>query len=200
MTTPAELERLAVQQAKLERRYSEPHRRYHGLTHVRHVLGVVDHLTMVAADAPAVRLAAWFHDAVYEPGRDDNERRSADLAAETLLALGADHALVSEVARLVLVTEDHVTEEDDRNAMVLSDADLAILGAGPEEYDAYVAAVRQEYSHVPDDAFTHGRRQVLLSLAERENIYATHWGRGHLEAPARANLARELLSLSAAAG
>jgi predicted metal-dependent HD superfamily phosphohydrolase len=200
MTTPAELERLAVEQGKLERRYSESHRRYHDLTHVRHVLAVVDHLTLVAADVSAVRLAAWFHDAVYEPGRDDNERRSADLAAETLLTLGADHALVSEVARLVLVTEDHVAGVDDRNAMVLSDADLSILAATADAYDAYVAAIRQEYAHVPDSAFAHGRRQVLLSLADRDNLYATHWGRDHLEAAARANLARELQSLAAAAG
>jgi predicted metal-dependent HD superfamily phosphohydrolase len=197
MTTAAELERLAVEQAKLERRYREPGRRYHDLAHVQQVLGVVDHLAPVAADAAAVRLAAWFHDAVYEPTRDDNERRSADLAAETLLALGADHALVQEVARLVLVTEDHVVDADDRNAIVLSDADLSILGADPKRYDAYAAAVRAEYAHLSDDTFARGRIQVLRSVAERESIYASHWGREHLEGPARANLAREQESLAA---
>ncbi|MDH4159185.1 MAG: metal-dependent phosphohydrolase [Actinomycetota bacterium] len=197
MTTPTELERLAVEQAKLERRYREPQRRYHDLAHVHQVLGIVELLTMVAADVSAVRLAAWFHDAVYEPARDDNEQRSADLAAETLLALGADHALVQEVARLVLVTEDHRPDPDDRNAMVLSDADLSILAADPDDYDAYAAAVRAEYAHVADEAFARGRTEILLSVSGREHIYATHWGREHLDAPARANLARELESLSA---
>jgi len=200
MTTPAELERLAVEQAKLERRYREPQRRYYTLTHVHQVLGTVDHLSIVAADASAVRLGAWFHDAGYEPERDDNEHRSADLAAETLLALGADHALVQEVARLVLVTEDHRADPEDRNAMVLCDADLSILAASEDDYDAYVAAVREEYAHVADAAFAHGRRQVLLSLAERDSLFATHWGRDHLETAARANLARELASWQVAAG
>ncbi len=196
MPTSAELERLAVEQGGLERRYGETQRRYHDLAHVQQVLGVVDHLTMVAADVAAVRLAAWFHDAVYEPSRDDNERRSADLAAETLLRIGADHALVQEVARLVLVTENHVADPDDRNAMVMCDADLSILAADPDDYDAYAAAVRAEYTHVPDETFARGRTQILQSVSEREHIYATHWGREHLEGPARANLARELETLS----
>lgn len=195
MTTPAELERLAVESGRLVPRYSEPQRRYHDLSHVRRVLDVVETLHVLAADLPAVRLAAWFHDSVYEPGRDDNERRSADLAAETLLGIGADHALVHEVARLVLLTEDHRVAPDDRNGMVLSDADLAILGAPPEEYDRFATAVRDEYAHVPHELFVGGRLAVLRSLADREHIYATHWGRDHLEPAARSNLAREIADL-----
>lgn len=199
MTTPAELERLAVESGRLIPRYSEAQRRYHDLSHVQRVLEVVETLHVLAADLPAVRLAAWFHDSVYEPGRDDNERRSADLAAETLLRVGADHALVQEVARLVLLTEEHRVAPDDRNGMVLSDADLAILGAPTEEYDRFAAAVREEYAHVPPDEFVRGRIAVLRSLADRDHIYATHWGRDHLEPAARSNLAREIAELATAA-
>jgi predicted metal-dependent HD superfamily phosphohydrolase len=197
MTTPAELERLAVDQARLTRRYSEPQRRYHTLDHVQRVLEVVDSLAPLAADHAVVRLAAWFHDSVYEPGRDDNERRSADLAADTLLGLGADHALVAEVARLVRLTEDHVVGSDDHNGMVLSDADLAILGAPTEEYDQFSAAVREEYAHVPYEAFTRGRVAVLRSIAERDQIYCTDWAREQWDTVARANLAREIAALAA---
>lgn len=195
--TAATFEERAVDHGALRSRYAEEQRRYHTLTHVQRVLDVVDSLADRAADSATVRLAAWFHDAVYVPGQDDNERRSADLAAETLLDLGADHALVAEVSRLVLLTEDHVVDSADRNGQVLSDADLAILGAPAAEYDAFAAAVREEYAHVPHQLYVVGRSAILRSIAGREQIYCTDWARAQWDAAARANLAREIAELEA---
>src|SRR4051794_22476684 len=61
--------------------YSEPHRHYHNLEHIAEMLRVVDRLSKFAADPDAVRLAVWFHDAVYDPRAKDNEKLSAILAA-----------------------------------------------------------------------------------------------------------------------
>ena len=47
------------------------------------MLAHLDMLADEADDIDAVRLAAWFHDAVYEPGAD-NEEASAALAAAVL--------------------------------------------------------------------------------------------------------------------
>lgn len=193
--TAAELEQRAIERGRLRARYAEPQRRYHTLTHVQRVLDVVDSLAGLTADHATVRLAAWFHDAVYVPGRDDNERLSADLAADTLLGLGVDHALVAEVSRLVLLTEDHVVDAADRNGQVLSDADLAILGAPEAEYDAFASAVREEYAHVPHALYVNGRSAILRSIAGRERIYSTEWARSQWDAAARANLAREIAAL-----
>ncbi|MGV7705362.1 HD domain-containing protein, partial [Mycobacterium kansasii] len=87
-------------------------------------------------DREAVELAAWFHDAVYEIGRDDNEDRSAALARQ-LLAESTDR---DEVARLVLATKSHKVAADDVNAAVLSDADLSVLGAPALRYRQYADA------------------------------------------------------------
>ena len=76
-------------------------------------------------DREAVELAAWFHDAIYEIGRDDNEDRSAELARELL----ASSPIRDEVARLVLVTKTHKVADDDVNGAVLCDADLSVLGS-----------------------------------------------------------------------
>ena len=64
------------------------------------MLNAVDRLSPGSHDQ-AIRLAAWFHDAVYAPGRDDNEERSAFVAAEALEIAGASPSLISEVVRLV---------------------------------------------------------------------------------------------------
>src|SRR5215207_4081399 len=154
-------------------RWSEPHRRYHGMDHLRAVLDAVDELAGVAADPDAVRLAAWFHDAVYTGRPGEDERASGQLAASTLPALGVDAAQVAEVVRLVELTATHEPAPDDVNGAVLCDADLAILGGDPAEYATYAAAVRDEYAHIPDDQFRAGRIEVLGRLTAHEPLYRT---------------------------
>lgn len=176
-------------------RYAEPHRRYHTLRHVEHVLEVADVLSDGVA-TEAVRWAAWLHDVVYDTRAADSEERSAAFARERLPALGVAGATVEEVARLVLATKTHVAGT--AGAMVLLDADLAILAADERTYDAYAAAVREEYGWVPDDTWVAGRRRVLTTFFDRPAIFSTERMRAEAEPFARANLARELASLGGA--
>src|SRR3954466_1141667 len=62
--------------------YSAPARHYHNLEHLAEMFGVADRLALETDDPGAVRLAVWFHDAVYDPRANDNEARSAELAGE----------------------------------------------------------------------------------------------------------------------
>jgi predicted metal-dependent HD superfamily phosphohydrolase len=181
--------------AELEARWAEPHRRYHTTTHLRAVLGAIEPLAHLAGDAGAVRLAAWFHDAVYDgrPGWD--EERSAQLAQARLPACGVAPERVDEVVRLVRVTADHSYEAGDTDAAVLCDADLAVLGGTPEDYAAYARAVRAEYRHVPDDLFRAGRSAVLRRLLANDRLYGTALARDLWDRRARENMARELAAL-----
>ncbi|MFI7703711.1 metal-dependent phosphohydrolase [Nonomuraea sp. NPDC049480] len=183
--------------AELIARWAEPHRRYHDLDHLAAVLDAIDRLPAEAGDAAAVRLAAWFHDAVYDgrPGWD--EERSAQLAQSRLPRCGVPAARVAEVARLVRLTAAHDTlTGGDANGAVLCDADLAVLGG--RGYAAYAAAIRQEYAHVPDDLFRKGRSEVLRRLLATERLYRTARARDLWEDRARANMAAELAALAAA--
>jgi predicted metal-dependent HD superfamily phosphohydrolase len=184
--------------AALLARYEEPHRRYHTVEHLEEVLAWIDELAPLAADPAAVELAAWYHDAVYDaaaPG-GESERRSADLAVEELLALGRPPGLVGEVRRLVLLTAGHEVGAGDRDGSVLADADLSILGAEPDRYARYVADVRAEYAHVPDDAWATGRAAVLAGFAARSRLYRTDVAHERLDTAARRNLAWERRALS----
>jgi predicted metal-dependent HD superfamily phosphohydrolase len=173
-------------------RWSEPHRRYHDIDHLRAVLRAIDELARHASDADAVRLAAWFHDAVYRgrPGRD--ERESAELAASILPSLGVEAARVTEVIRLVELTATHQPAPADANGAVLCDADLAVLGGDPDAYAAYAAAVRAEYEHVPDGEFRTGRIAVLERFASRDPLFHTSTARNRWEPIARRNIDTEL--------
>jgi predicted metal-dependent HD superfamily phosphohydrolase len=173
-------------------RWSEPHRRYHDLQHLAVVLSIVDELGGPAA----VRLAAWYHDAVYDPRAADNEEHSARLAADTLTALAVRPDLVDEVARLVRLTASHDPRPEDVDGKLLCDADLAVLARPWDEYQQYAAAVRAEYRYVNDADFRAGRGAVLRHLRGLPVLFHTTELHDRWEALARANLTRELDALS----
>ncbi|WP_062217208.1 hypothetical protein [Streptomyces sp. NBRC 109706] len=177
---------------RLLERWAEPHRRYHTVAHLRFVLARLDELAGVADDPVAVELAAWFHDAVYDPRAADNEERSAELA-ETLLP---ESPRRPEVARLVRLTAGHHPAEGDADGAALCDADLAVLAGSPDEYASYAAAVRVEYGHVSDADFAVGRARVLRQLLALPRLFHTAHGAGRWAGTARFNLRGELSLLT----
>jgi predicted metal-dependent HD superfamily phosphohydrolase len=172
-------------------RYSEPHRRYHTTKHLLQVLTMIDQLAD-DHDLFLVRLAAWYHDAIYAvpAGQISNEEASARLALRELSRVGLEQEDLNQVARLVRLTETHLPGSRDPEGELLCDADLAILASEPADYADYVAAVRAEYAKVPEEEFLTGRLAVLTDLAEHE-IFRTAKGR-QLSDAAHSNLAAEI--------
>jgi predicted metal-dependent HD superfamily phosphohydrolase len=172
-------------------RYGEPHRRYHTTKHLLHVLTMIDRLAD-DHDLFLVRLAGWYHDAIYAipVGQVSNEEASARLALRELSRVGLEQEDLNQVARLVRLTETHLPGPRDPEGELLCDADLAILASDPADYAEYVAAVRAEYANVPEEDFLAARLAVLTDLAERE-IFRTAKGR-QLSDAARTNLAAEI--------
>ncbi|MFD3942950.1 hypothetical protein [Streptomyces sp. NPDC058579] len=178
-------------------RWSEPQRRYHTVDHLRAVLDRIDELPHRDGDLNLIRLAAWFHDAVYRPDRSENEERSATLAEKALTEAGLAPHEVAEVARLVRLTVTHDPADGDVNGEILCDADLAILATDEDTYGGYVRAVREEYAFVPDDAFRQGRAAVLRQLLALPRLFRTEYGTANWEARARRNVEWELAGLEA---
>ena len=172
--------------------YADPARGYHDTRHLTEVLTRLAELADhgIGFDRTPVVLAAWFHDAVYDGERDAEERSAA--WAEDALPGHADPATVAETARLVRLTETHRPDDDDANGCALSDADLGILAAPADRYAEYVTAVRGEYSHLPDEVFAKGRRDVLTDLLTKPRLFHTTYGRKAWEDAARANVEAEL--------
>jgi predicted metal-dependent HD superfamily phosphohydrolase len=141
-----------------------------------------------------VELALWFHDAVYDARRQDNEERSAGWAARSVLAAGCAEPVAQRVQALVLATRGH-EDGGDPDAALLLDIDLAILGAAPARFAEYERQVRAEYAHVPDAQFRAGRAAILAGFQARPHLYRTAPFRDALEQRARANIARSLAAL-----
>ncbi|MEO7059164.1 MAG: hypothetical protein ABI083_05570 [Lapillicoccus sp.] len=185
--------------ADLLRRWADPRRRYHSTRHLVEMFWALEELeeaTELGADEAAIgRLTAWLHDAVYDPeappGR--NESESAALAGHLLPTLGLAPDTVARVVGLIEMTDGHeLTDVGDTLGAAFHDADLWILSAPRERFDAYGALVREEYASVPDIAFRAGRRAILEDFLRRDRLYATDHAHAHWDAPARINLQREV--------
>ncbi|HRN61205.1 MAG TPA: hypothetical protein PK743_12835 [Luteimonas sp.] len=186
----------------LEASYAVPVRAYHDFGHVREVLR---HYDAVAAGPGwaqpcEVRLAVLYHDAVYEPGRSDNEARSARFALDEIARWLPDADIdAARVAALIELTARHgqfapqdfgasALDDDIRHFL---DCDMAILGAEPAAFDAYDRAIAAEYrSHVPGWLFRSNRRRFLKALLGKPRIYLSGFFHERFDAQARANLRR----------
>jgi predicted metal-dependent HD superfamily phosphohydrolase len=175
--------------------YSTAGRFYHTLSHLDHVLEGISGLADHARDLPAVKLAAWFHDVVYDSRASDNEERSAEAALNALSRLNVPDELASRVAGLIIATKTHEAPPGDSDAAVLLDADLAILGAPPAEYALYAEAIRREYSWVPEQDYRTARRRVLQRFLDRERMFLTDPMLRLSEPQARWNLSEEIARL-----
>ncbi len=175
-------------------RYAEPHRRYHTLRHLEECLAHLDTLRPIAERPAEVELALWFHDAVYDTRRDDNEERSAEWARKSARAGGLSADAAGRIHTLVMATR-HDAPAVGRDAAVLVDADLAILGSDPARFDEYERQIRDEYAWVPEPIYRCERGKVLQAFLDRPSLYRTEPFRAAYEAQARENLARSLARL-----
>ena len=175
-------------------RYAEPHRHYHTQQHLAECFEKVRDIIVLAEHPAEVMIGLWFHDAIYDTQRHDNEERSADWARTAARELGATAESAERIYDLVMVTR-HAAEPVVVDAQVLVDADLSILGARPERFREYEAQVRREYEWVPDDVFKARRAKILKEFLDRPRLFCTAQFRERYEAQARRNLHRSIDAL-----
>jgi predicted metal-dependent HD superfamily phosphohydrolase len=196
---------------RLLTRWSDPRRIFHNTRHLIDVLHRVDELS-AGTHAPAlVRLAAFYHGAVFEPqmldlewGGDleplrlprganwEDEAASSLLAWSELLRLGVPESAAERVANLIGAMQDLVPLPGDSDSMALIDASLGLLAVEPQRYKTYLAEVRQENAGVPLRDFLEARIATLDAVLARPKLFASlealSW-----ERRARDNIAAELV-------
>lgn len=173
--------------------YSEPHRRYHTLEHINHLLAqlasALDSGGMKAS--PELLFSALYHDFVYDPRASDNEEKSAE--AVCFLIQDCGHALSSaKIREMILATKHSGNYEDcDSETKLLLDADMSILAVNEASYLQYVQKVRAEYADVPDPVWKHHRVLFLKKCLQLKQIfYSPFFSR--LEVQARSNISGEI--------
>jgi predicted metal-dependent HD superfamily phosphohydrolase len=188
--------------ADLIERWTGAGRTYHNLRHLCDVLARVDELAEETHEPELVRLAAWYHGAVFDAAQvaayahrgGEDEVASARLAREQLTELGLPAASVERVHELVIALVRHAADPSDFDCAVLCDADLAMLAAEPQRYKAYLHDVREEYADIPMPDYIRARERIVRKLLKRPSLFVSPLGAAW-EEPARQNLAAELHKL-----
>jgi predicted metal-dependent HD superfamily phosphohydrolase len=176
-------------------RYSEPHRAYHTLAHLEHCFREFDQSKHLAYHRLTLELALWLHDVIYDPQSSRNEDESAKLARELCRVMGLGDNFGKLVVQLILATKHTNQPVYRRNAQLLLDIDLAILGQPPERFWEYERQIRQEYAWVPETAYREGRKRVLEGFLKRRLIYRTWSFQERYEDQARDNLTESIRTL-----
>ena len=187
---------------ELVARYVDRNRRAYRDYYLDIVLTALDSLIQLSTDPTSVRLAAWFHRAVHEPGGTPAEdaEASAVLAEELLPQYGVPPIRIAEVARLIRLTGDlaapppdaYAPPRRDANGDVLLDAVNAVLAADPSRYAAHTSEVRRDATD-RKSALEHRYDEVRELLDG--HLYRTQLARQRLSPVARVNLETELAGL-----
>ncbi len=171
-------------------------RPYHNLDHIKQGLDVI--ADMEDEDLhrgkkfdqsfwDEIRTAFWYHDF-------SDSIPACVLKVDKVFCSWTSVQFLLSVQGLIQATS-HKRYPTDYQTAYICDADLSILGAPEDEFDAYEEKVRQEYAHVPYEMFAAVRIQILKSFYDRPFIYATEYGRTRYQRAAMKNLERSMTKL-----
>ncbi|HET8708237.1 MAG TPA: N-methyl-D-aspartate receptor NMDAR2C subunit [Pseudomonadales bacterium] len=168
-------------------RYTEQHRAYHTVHHLQDCFHQFERIKDQCDHADEVALALWFHDAIYDTRKHDNEEKSADLAVETLIKQKILPAKIERIRKMIVATK-HQSPAADKDTGALLDIDIHVLGAEPARYAHYETQIREEYCWVPDALYKQGRKKILRHFLDQPRIYHTPLFFQERETQARQNL------------
>jgi len=172
--------------------YTDSDRHYHNLAHILNLLTLLDEYRKEVEEPLLFELAIWYHDAIYKAKAKDNELQSAILARK-LFEPYLDTASLSYLNMLIMSTEGHFPRQENSDAYLFLDFDLAILAAAPSVYNLYSEAIWQEYKIAYLKLlYKIGRKKVLKNFLTRDKIYFSPDFFAKYEAKARQNIRQEL--------
>lgn len=185
---------------EISEHYTQAHRAYHNLQHINDLFQLMEQVKTSLFDLPALYLAIWYHDIIYNPLAKDNEEKSADLALSRLKHFSFPVDFLQKVHKLIVSTKSHQSLDwknaaDQSDNAYLLDMDLSILGRPWQDYLKYTQQVRREYKVVPGFLYRRGRKKVLKHFLDQEQLFKTDYFSERFELQAKSNLASELKSL-----
>lgn len=199
-------------------RQTEEGRHYHTVVHLWELFELLD-IVIEKLNAPkwytAMAWSVFFHDAIYDPKSNRNEKDSAELFrefAEDCMGAAMDKKVFDAAFTMILATEKHkvilpsegtMSQNDELDAIMMQkhflDIDMAVLGKENDAYLKYAALIRKEYEFVPYDVYCSKRAEILETflgdnsgVGHKKGIYLTESFGGAYEERARENLRNEI--------
>jgi pantetheine-phosphate adenylyltransferase len=152
--------------------WNESHRHYHNLTHLNSLLDKIEERFKSGEFDEKMKekliITALFHDIVYEPGRDNNEEKSAEFLMEA--SQDKSDPDILEIKNAILETKDH--KSSTKLSEVFNHMDMSIVEEGFEELLEWEKGIYQEFKQF-GDKYKPGRLKFLESLLDK---YPTNSG------------------------
>ncbi|MGZ8946011.1 MAG: HD domain-containing protein, partial [Methylococcaceae bacterium] len=155
----------------LLQRYSKPDLNYHNMSHLIQCLEELDMALHLIPHPDAVEMALWYHDAVYIPGRTDNEQKSAELFLNDATACFSND-FKSKVEKLILATTHRDAPRNDDECFIV-DIDLSSFGSDWGDFLADSLNLREERIDLSDSAYFEAHTRFLKLLLARKRIFYT---------------------------
>ena len=172
---------------RLTQYYGDSQRFYHTLEHIKGCFVLFEKIKNLLDNPDALALAIWFHDAIYEPGACDNERRSADwFMAETDGLFDED--LRELVCTHIMATLHCGSETGVHDSQFMVDIDLSSFGMPWPVFLRDSDNVRRERPELSDQEFYPNQCNFQKVLLERSRFFQTDYFFEHYENQARQNL------------
>ncbi|MCS6820593.1 MAG: adenylyltransferase/cytidyltransferase family protein [Microscillaceae bacterium] len=152
--------------------WSEPHRYYHTLTHLQNLLTNIDLLKAKQAitqqEYAILVMAAFFHDIVYNPKRQDNEPQSV----EFLRQRASPHPDLDTICQIILDTQTH--QPNSYLSELFIELDMKIVAKG--DFQALLQwekAIMKEYQYLDYGLYLTERKLFLEQLITQypQNAY-----------------------------
>ncbi|MFD0962719.1 HD domain-containing protein [Pseudofulvibacter geojedonensis] len=179
---------------ELESLYNSNKRYYHNLNHLENLYKQLELVKDQIEDWDSILFALFYHDAIYNTLKNDNEEKSADLAVTRLRETSFPEKQIQRCYSHILATKSHqLSMNNDCN--LFTDADLSILASKWETYQGYSQKIRKEYKIYPKLIYNKGRKKVLNHLLNQDKLYKTDFFFFLYEEKARTNLKKELTTL-----
>lgn len=157
-------------------KYDESHRFYHTRKHLSEIMdyinGCVDDLTEDELDILSV--CVYFHDAIYNPKKDNNEKKSVDLMNE-YTKIPED---IRKKSKSIIMDTASSTEPTEKLSRLFWLADRSIFNKDLTELIEYENNIFKEYQHVPYNIYKEKRIEFLKTCigtyvtSADKNIYA----------------------------
>lgn len=161
---------------RLVRRYRSPERHYHSLAHIIACLRFINRHYKHVWNIHVVKMAIFYHDAVYDIHSKTNEQDSANLFVDYdhRLTLNGEwkrnrfnDMFARKVYDLILLTAGHkLADPADCFGLgkYMIDTDMHVFGMNPVVYKKYAVGVWKEYSEYGPVQYRKGRLDFLLKL------------------------------------
>ncbi len=152
---------------KLMAAWNEPHRFYHNESHLQNLLTLVDarsrSLGVSVLETYVLTLLAFYHDAVYDPRRNDNEEKSAQMFLADKMC---DDTIADRVVAGILATKDHTKPCGDPIVELFLDMDVNNLLTGTlSSLITDGINVFKEYQFYDWNDFRYGRIKFINEMA-----------------------------------